>query len=112
MTVFHTARYTLFKSNQIKSNPLLRHVTPRSTKVLVKTCTCIQIRKLKIKKKKNYASNLYITTVKILTINRSTKWLKAESKTKAIYKIYKHYTLSHVSFKRWLKGRNVFDLIR
>ena len=28
---------------------------------------------------------LYITTVKILTINRSTKWLKAESKTKAIY---------------------------
>ena len=93
MTVFHTARYTLFKSNQIKSNPLLRHVTPRSTKALVKTCTCIQIRKLKIKKKKNYASNLYITTVKILTINRSTKWLKAESKTKAIYKIYKHYIL-------------------
>ena len=39
------------KSNQIKSNPLFRHVTPRSTKVLVKTCTCIQIRKLKIKKK-------------------------------------------------------------
>ena len=29
----------LFKSNQIKSNPLFRHVTPRSTKV--KTCTCI-----------------------------------------------------------------------
>ena len=103
MTVFHTARYTLFKSNQIKSNPLFRHVTPRSTKVLVKTCTCIQIRKLKIKKKKNYASNLYITTVKILTINRSTKWLKAESKTKAIYKIYKHYTLSHVTFKRLLR---------
>ena len=38
----------------------------------------------------NYASNLYITTVKVLTINRSTKWLKTESKTKAIYKIYKH----------------------
>ena len=42
---------SMVKSNQIKSNPLFRHVTPRSTKVLVKTCTCIQIRKLKIKKK-------------------------------------------------------------
>ena len=41
-------------SNQ--SNPLFRDVTPRSTRVLVKTCMCIQIRKLKIKKKKkNYA---------------------------------------------------------
>ena len=85
--------------NPFKSNPLFRHVTPRCTKVLVKTRTCIQIRKLKIKKK-NYARNLYITTVKILAINRSTKWLKAESKTKTIYK---HYTLSHVSFKRSLK---------
>ena len=53
------------------------------------------------------ASNLYITTVKILTINRSTQWLKAESKTKAIYRIYKLYTLSHVNFKRSLKRRNV-----
>ena len=87
------------EAKQIKSNPLFRHVTPRSTKVLVKTCTCIQIRKLKIKKKKNYARNLYITTVKILAINRSTKWLKAESKTKTIYK---HYTLAHV-IKRSLK---------
>ena len=85
--------------NPFKSNPLFRHVTPRSTKVLVKTRTCIQIRKLKIKKK-NYARNLYMTTVKILAINRSTKWLKAESKTKTIYK---HSTLSHVSFKRSLK---------
>ena len=25
-----------------KSNPLLRHVTPWSTKVLVKTCTCVE----------------------------------------------------------------------
>ena len=104
----HWDRCNLFErddvySNQIKSNPLFRHVTPRSTKVLVKTCTCIQIRKLKIKKK-NYARNLYITTVKILAINRSTKWLKAESKTKTIYK---HYTLSHVNFKRSLKWRNV-----
>ena len=39
-------------------------------------------------------------TVKILAINRSTKCLKAESKTKTIYK---HYTLSHVSFKKSLK---------
>ena len=38
-----------------------------------------------------------------VAINRCTKWLKAESKTKAIYKIYKHYTLRHVSFKRSLK---------
>ena len=41
----------LHVSPQIKSNPLFRHVTPRSTKVLVKTCTCIKTRKLKIKKK-------------------------------------------------------------
>ena len=34
-----------FKSNQIKSNPLFRHVTPRSTKVLVKTCTCKNVLK-------------------------------------------------------------------
>ena len=76
-----------FLENQIKSNPLFKHITPRSTKILIKMCTCIQIRKLKIKKR-NYGSNLYITTVKILTINTSTKWLKVESKTKAIYKIY------------------------
>ena len=54
-----------------------------------------------------YTSNLNITTIKILTINRSTKWLEAESKTKAIYRIYKPYTFSHVSFKRSLKRRNV-----
>ena len=30
-------------SSQIKSNPLFRHVTPRSTKVHVKTCTCLCI---------------------------------------------------------------------
>ena len=59
----------------------------------------MQIRKLKLKKK-SYFSNQYITTVKILAINRSAKWLKAESKTKAIYK---HYTLRHVSLKRSLK---------
>ena len=35
---------------QIKSNPLFNHVAPRSTEVLVKTCTCMQIRKLKIEK--------------------------------------------------------------
>ena len=88
------------KSNQIKSNPSFRHVTPRSTtRVLVKTCTSVQI--------KMYSSNLYITTIKILTINRSTKWLKTESKTKAIYRIYKPYTFSRVSFKRSLKRRNV-----
>ena len=41
---------SLSKQPQIKSNPLFKHVTPRSTKVLVKTSTSIQIRKLKIKK--------------------------------------------------------------
>ena len=34
------------KSNQ--SNPSFRHVTPRSTKVLVKTCTSVQIKKIKV----------------------------------------------------------------
>ena len=50
---------------------------------------------------------LYITTINILTINRSAKWRKAESKPKAIYGIYKPYTLSHVNFKRSLNRRNV-----
>ena len=54
-----------------------------------------------------YTSNLYITTIKILTINRSTKWLKAESKTTTVYRIYKPYTLSYVSLKRSLKRGNV-----
>ena len=35
------------------------------------------------------------------------KWLKVESKSQAIYRIYKSYTLSDVSFKRSLKRRNV-----
>lgn len=35
------------KSNQIKSNPSFRHVTPRSSKVLVKTCTSVQTNKNK-----------------------------------------------------------------
>ena len=47
--------------NQIKSNPLFRHVTHRSTKVLVKTCTCVP------KKKEKYTSNLYITTINTRT---------------------------------------------
>ena len=38
----------------IKSNPLFKHVTPRSTKLLVKTRTCIQIRKFS----KNYKKRL------------------------------------------------------
>ena len=54
-----------------------------------------------------YTSNLYINTIKILTTNRSTKWLKAESKTTTFYRIYKPYTLSFLSFKRSLKRRNV-----
>ena len=29
---------------QSKSNPLFKHVTPRSTKVLGSTCTCVQIK--------------------------------------------------------------------
>ena len=33
--------------------------------------------------------------------------IKAESKTRGIYRIYKPYTLSHVSFKRSLKQHNV-----
>ena len=36
----------LVKSNQ--SNPSFRHVTPWSTKVLVKTCTSVQIKKIKV----------------------------------------------------------------
>ena len=48
--------------------------------------------------------NLYITTVKILAINRSTKCLKAESTTKTTYK---HYNLSHASFTRSLRN-NLF----
>ena len=55
------------------------------------------------------SGNLYITTINILTINRSTKWRKAESKPKTIYGIYKPYTSSHVSFKRSLERRNVSD---
>ena len=47
-------------------------------------------------KKKNVKVD--ITTIKIVTINRSTKWLKVESEIKAIYRIYKPYTLNHVSF--------------
>ena len=50
---------------RIKSNPIFRHVTSRSTKVLVKTCTCVQITKKMLK----YTSNLYITSIKMLTIN-------------------------------------------
>ena len=45
--------------NPFKSNPLFRHVTPRSTKVLVKTCTCMQIRKLNIKKEKKIMLETY-----------------------------------------------------
>ena len=35
----------LLPQNQINSNPLFRQVTPRSTKVLVKTCACVQLKK-------------------------------------------------------------------
>ena len=79
-----------WKQNQIKSksiaNPLLRHITPRSTncKDDVKTCPCVQIEK---------NVKVYITTIKIVTINRSTNWLKVESKIMAIYRIYKPYTM-------------------
>ena len=35
----------LLPQNQINSNPLFRQVTTRSTKVLVKKCTCVQLKK-------------------------------------------------------------------
>ena len=53
-----------------------------------------------------YTSNLYITTIKILTTNSFPTWLKAESKTTTVYRIYKPYTLNFLSFKRSLKRRN------
>ena len=51
--------------------------------------TLKRVRLCKIKKN----VKVYITTIKIVTINRSTNWLKVESKIMAIYRIYKPYTM-------------------
>ena len=51
--------------------------------------TLKRVRVCKIKKN----VKVYIITIKIVTINRSTNWLKVESKIMAIYRIYKPYTM-------------------
>ena len=51
--------------------------------------TLKRVRLCKIKKN----VKVYITTIKIVTINRSTNWLKVESKIMAIYRIYKPYAM-------------------
>ena len=40
--VISTLEVTTFQSINQSINPLFKHVTPRSTEVLVKTCTCIR----------------------------------------------------------------------
>ena len=103
-TSIHIQEKSLWElMKQIKSNQILYLDTqhPGALKFSLKRVRVYKLENLKFKKK-NYARNLYITTVKILAINRSSKWLKAESKTTTIYK---HYTLGHV-IKRSLKWHN------